>query len=160
MDNKILFVLAIVLLSGCVGTSSGLDYRNAVNESTAVESVELQTNNQNPRINLQINDVVQKNNEQCHSVYNPALKITETRCNDNWDNVTITGVHIVTNESTYNQFNDVTNGDEISLEIPRNSSTYEFYFESETGEDTYFQTEIMANETSLKINSAGYSNKY
>jgi hypothetical protein len=54
----------------------------------------------------------------------------------------------------------VTNGDEISLEIPRNSSTYEFYFESETGEDTYFQTEIMANETSLKINSAGYSNKY
>jgi len=158
MDKKLISIVLIVILAGCIGTNSGLELSTAINESKAVEDINISQNNVGELfINVDLEKDVMKNDKNCYSVYNPALKITETKCTNNWDSVKVTNIKLMQNESLYKNV-QASNGDDVTINIPNESKNYKLYFESKTGGDTYFQ--INVNSENVKINSAGYSNSY
>ena len=160
VNTRLLALVAVALMVGLAGCTTGMDTTNAIDGSEAVDSVELTTTEdrfggETLLLNMTLNESVEKNDQRCFTQYNPALKITETKCYNNWHNAAVTSTTVTHNGSEIGTY-DVSNGETLSTELQSENGEYRFYFHSNNAADTWFQVTVNGDT----IESAGYDDTY
>jgi len=152
-------VVSMLLLAGCTG---GLNKGEAVEQSAAVDSVNLTTVDgefgDKLILNLTLQDGVMKNDETCTTQFNPATKTSRLVCNDNWHQSEITGVTVTHNGTSLGTY-DATNVETVSVNTEWRNGKYRFLFHSENAPDTWFEVTVSASGEPT-IESAGYRDDY
>lgn len=151
----IIGVALLLVLAGCT-SGTGMSVDEAIEGSEAVDDVTLSNENGQIYMNVYINESVQQNDEYCWTQYNPATKVTQTYCNDDWKAVDVTEVTVV-REGTVKHFeNESLNGER--LRVPVEEGEYQIQFTSEKGTST-FGVAIVEDDGGLKIAGAGYNDE-